>query len=201
MDVLQLPALLSELPKARTHLLDNLGRIRREVGPVTPELADALAHAMNLRRGDVHEVASFYSFLRVPLATPRVCTGPVCDCAGARVEAGELEVACLGHCDLAPVKLRPSAELMVYRLSQEAITNVSKYAKARQVWVRLAAESGQVQVSVRDDGIGFDSAAQPGSAYGLVGMRFRVEAEGGALTVASAPGLGTQVQARVPESA
>jgi formate dehydrogenase beta subunit len=104
-DVLQLPALLSELPNDRTHLLDNLGRIRREIGPVTPELADALADAMNLRRGDVHEVASFYSYLRVPLETPRVCTGPVCDCAGARVRDGELEVACLGHCDLAPVRL------------------------------------------------------------------------------------------------
>ena len=105
MDVLQLPALLNELPTERTHLLDNLGRIRREVGPVTPELADALADAMNLRRGDVHEVASFYSFLRVAIETPRVCRGPVCDCAGAVVERGELEVACLGHCDLAPVRL------------------------------------------------------------------------------------------------
>jgi NADH:ubiquinone oxidoreductase subunit F (NADH-binding)/NADH:ubiquinone oxidoreductase subunit E len=104
-DVLQLPALLDGLPKERTHLLDNLGRIRREVGPITPELADALADAMNLRHGDVHEVASFYSYLRVPLETPRVCTGPVCDCAGARVQEGELEVACLGHCDLAPVRL------------------------------------------------------------------------------------------------
>ena len=105
MDVLQLPALLNELPTERTHLLDNLGRIRREVGPVTPELADALADAMNLRRGDVHEVASFYSFLRVAIETPRVCRGPVCDCAGAVVGRGELEVACLGHCDLAPVRL------------------------------------------------------------------------------------------------
>jgi NADH:ubiquinone oxidoreductase subunit E len=90
-DVLQLAALLDELPRERTRLLDNLGRIRREVGPITPELADALADAMNLRHGDVHEVASMYSNLRVPLETPRVCTGPVCDCAGARVQDGELE--------------------------------------------------------------------------------------------------------------
>ena len=104
-DVLQLPSLLDELPKERVHLLDNLGAIRREVGPITPELSDALADAMNLRRGDVHEVASFYSYLRVPLETPRVCTGPVCDCAGARLGDGEVEVPCLGHCDLAPVRL------------------------------------------------------------------------------------------------
>ena len=84
MDVLGLPTLLGELPRERTRLLDNLGRLRREVGPITPELSDALADQMNLRRGDVHEVASFYSFLQVPVEAVRVCTGPVCDCFGAR---------------------------------------------------------------------------------------------------------------------
>ena len=78
------PRLLEELPPERTRLLDNLGRIRREVGPITPELSDALADRMNLRRGDVHEVVSFYSFLQVPVDAVRVCTGPVCDCVGAR---------------------------------------------------------------------------------------------------------------------
>ena len=58
---------------------------------------------MNIRRGEVHEVVSFYSFLQQPADVVRVCTGPVCDCKGARVGAAELEVACLGHCDLAPV--------------------------------------------------------------------------------------------------
>ncbi len=104
-DVLALTSLLPELPTARTRLLDNLGRIRREVGPVTPELSDALADHMSIRRGEVHEVVSFYSFLQVPVDVVRVCTGPVCDCAGARPGAGELAVACVGHCDLAPVRM------------------------------------------------------------------------------------------------
>src|SRR6188508_3156853 len=106
-DVLRLATLLEELPTERTRLLDNLGRIRREVGPITPELADALADRMNLRRGDVHEVVSFYSFLQVPVDAVRVCTGPVCDWAGARELLAEsaIEVPCLGHCDLAPVVL------------------------------------------------------------------------------------------------
>jgi formate dehydrogenase len=102
--------LLPELPTARTRLLDNLGRIRREVGPITPELSDALADHMNIRRGEVHEVVSFYSFLQVPADAVRVCTGPVCDCFGAREllerTPGAIEVACLGHCDLAPVMTR-----------------------------------------------------------------------------------------------
>src|SRR5581483_777418 len=102
-DVLALTALLPELPTERTRLLDNLGRVRREVGPITPELSDALADHMNIRRGEVHEVASFYSFLQVPADVVRVCTGPVCDCKGTTVGTGELAVACLGHCDLAPV--------------------------------------------------------------------------------------------------
>ena len=112
-DVLGLTSLLAELPTERTRLLDNLGRIRRAAGPITPDLADALADHMNLRRGDVHEVASFYSFLQVPVDAVRVCTGPVCDCLGAREllarEPGAVEVPCLGHCDLAPVLLRGDA--------------------------------------------------------------------------------------------
>ena len=72
---------------------------------------------MNIRRGEVHEVKEFYSFLTVPPDSLRVCTGPVCDCLGARdllAQAEELaprelqvvEVPCLGHCDLAPVGTR-----------------------------------------------------------------------------------------------
>ena len=79
MDVLALAGLLPELPVDRTRLLDNLGRIRHEIGPITPELADALADHMNIRRGEVHEVVTFYSFLQVPLDAVRVCTGAVCD--------------------------------------------------------------------------------------------------------------------------
>jgi len=108
--------LLEELPTERTRLLDNLGRVRREVGPITPELSDAVADRMNIRRGEVHEVVSFYSFLQVPSDAVRVCIGPVCDCLGARnLLAREHEradgapvipVECLGHCDIAPVLMR-----------------------------------------------------------------------------------------------
>jgi formate dehydrogenase beta subunit len=91
--------------------------VRREVGPLTPELSDVLADHMNTRRGEVHEVVSFYSFLRVPVESVRVCIGPVCDCLGAkdllareqeRTNGGVpvLGVECLGHCDLAPVLMR-----------------------------------------------------------------------------------------------
>ena len=111
MDVLRLATLLPELPRERTRLLDNLGRVRREVGPITMELSDALADHMNIRRGEVHEVVSFYSFLQVPdgrgtrlhrarLRLLRRARAP------RRGQPGAIEVACLGHCDLAPVLTR-----------------------------------------------------------------------------------------------
>jgi NADH:ubiquinone oxidoreductase subunit F (NADH-binding) len=86
------------------------------VGPLTPELSDTLADHMSIRRGEVHEVVSFYGFLQVPTDAVRVCIGPVCDCLGAKeLLAKEQEhsngvpvlgVECLGHCDLAPVLMR-----------------------------------------------------------------------------------------------
>ncbi len=103
------------------------------------------------------------------------------------------------HCALALVRLDADAELMIYRLVQEAITNISKYARASQVWIGMATHDGQVEVTVRDNGVGFDPAANQSAAHGLLGMRFRVEAEGGTLAVVSAPGQGTLLELRLPE--
>lgn len=102
------------------------------------------------------------------------------------------------HNALVPVNLSASAELMIYRLVQEALTNIAKYAKATAVWLDLANEDGQVNVSIRDNGVGFDTQQKTRSAYGLMGMRYRVEAEGGALALRSAPGQGTTIEATLP---
>ena len=102
------------------------------------------------------------------------------------------------HNTLQPVALEADAQLVVYRAVQEATTNIAKYAKAKQVWVTLGMRAGHAQVSVRDDGVGFDTAAQSNAAHGLMGMRFRVEAEGGTLVVTSASGQGTLIQVTLP---
>ncbi len=110
------------------------------------------------------------------------------------------------HCELQPVPLSPSAELMVYRLVQEALNNISKHAQARQVWLRLGLlpddactqQPGPVQLLVRDDGVGFDAQLQPRSAHGLLGMRYRVQAEQGSLQLSTAPGRGTRIDVRLP---
>ena len=99
-----------------------------------------------------------------------------------------------------PVRLRRSGELTVYRLVQEALTNISKYAMATEVQVRLRSVDGVVHVAVGDNGVGFDVSAPRHSAHGLLGMRYRLETEGGNLTLKSSPGQGTWVQADIPES-
>lgn len=105
---------------------------------------------------------------------------------------------------LQPVQLDKEAELTVYRLVQESLTNISKYAKAREVIVNLepagSTPNETVQVTVRDDGLGFNIAAVPAGHHGLLGMRVRVESHAGTLTIDSAPGHGTVVRAALPVS-
>ncbi|MEO6276220.1 sensor histidine kinase [Roseateles sp.] len=102
-------------------------------------------------------------------------------------------------CKLEPVQLSASANLVIYRLMQEAMTNISKYAQASHVWLGLGLREGHVEATVRDDGMGFDMRLPIRSAHGLVGMRFRVEAEGGTMNILAAPGLGTLITARLPQ--
>ena len=101
------------------------------------------------------------------------------------------------HLGLQPVVLDEDTELMVYRIVQEAVSNVDRHAGATQVWVSLLNTDGHVEASVRDDGNGFDTHTLQHSVYGLMDMRFRVEAAGGSLVVASDPGQGTLIRMRL----
>ena len=99
-----------------------------------------------------------------------------------------------------PFHLSPEADLAVYRFVQEALTNIGKYAAAKQVDVTLKEVDGSATVEVHDDGIGFDPQASRTGHHGLAGMQFRAESLGGTMTVASAPGDGTRVCINFPQS-
>ncbi|HYG54580.1 MAG TPA: response regulator [Burkholderiales bacterium] len=89
-----------------------------------------------------------------------------------------------------PADVSPEVETACFRVAQEAITNVLRHARARNVWVRLASADARLELAVRDDGDGFDlDAARRG--LGLVGMEERVAQAGGALSIRTAPGQGT----------
>lgn len=101
-----------------------------------------------------------------------------------------------------PGRLRPELEMACFRVAQEALTNVMRHAQAKQVRVALGLDAGEVQLSVRDDGTGFDVAVDSDVArtegFGLIGMQERVRQLGGRLAIDSAPGRGTQVRASFP---
>jgi signal transduction histidine kinase len=96
-------------------------------------------------------------------------------------------------------ELDESRQLTVYRLVQESLTNVGKYAEAKQVDISVRNYGNHVEVDIKDDGKGFNVAEIRPSTHGLAGMRHRVEAAGGRLTVISAPGSGTRISAVLPK--
>ena len=101
--------------------------------------------------------------------------------------------------ELAPVDVSAAAQLTIYRLVQEALTNVLKYAKASEVVVTLQpSDQGGAVISVRDNGAGFDTEQPRLARHGLIGMRYRVEADGGTMRLESRPGQGTLIEATLP---
>ena len=105
-----------------------------------------------------------------------------------------------------PRRIRPEAEITLLRAAQEALVNVARHARAGKVGLTLSYMEDQVNLDIRDDGVGFDPqpagatvpARASGSGYGLLAMRQRVEGVAGTLEVESAPGGGTAVSASVP---
>ena len=93
--------------------------------------------------------------------------------------------------------LGPDEELVVYRVAQEALTNVARHAQAQNVALSLDQADGHVVLTVSDDGRGAD-ASQLMSSYGVRGMRERALLIGANLAIASEPGRGTTVTLRVP---
>lgn len=95
-------------------------------------------------------------------------------------------------------RLAAVTELTVFRLVQEALTNIARHAQAQRVTIVLREVSRGIEVSVTDDGQGFRPLAGHIGSHGLTGMRHRVELAGGQLEVESEPGRGTRVRARLP---
>jgi signal transduction histidine kinase len=94
-------------------------------------------------------------------------------------------------------RLPPGTETALYRITQEALTNVVKHAHATRVSIVLTRKDGSVTAVIEDDGRGFDPASTREGGYGLLGMRERVELIGGRLEV-EANGAGTAVVVEVP---
>jgi two-component system sensor histidine kinase UhpB len=95
-------------------------------------------------------------------------------------------------------RLEETAEVTVYRIAQEALTNALRHARAHTVRLELGVVDGRLCLAVTDDGCGFDPSRRRTTALGLLSMEERAFALGGRLTVTSAPASGTTIQLDCP---
>jgi signal transduction histidine kinase len=98
-------------------------------------------------------------------------------------------------------RLPKTLEAALFRIVQEALTNVARHAQARSVVVELRHTEHSISCTIRDDGRGFDpqTILEPEKArLGLMGMRERAGQFGGAMTISSGPGMGTTVHVTIP---
>jgi signal transduction histidine kinase len=171
-------------------------RIKSRLGASAPEALERLAHLVETLNSVIALKRRISEDLRPSALSNLGLVVTLEILAREFAERSGVEVSC----DFAPVALAKAAELVVYRVMQEAINNISKYALAHHVWLSLGPCDSGVEATIRDDGVGFDTSRMPTSAYGLLGMRFRVEAEKGTLTMDAAPGQGTLIRVRLPPS-
>jgi signal transduction histidine kinase len=150
-------------------------------------------------RGEVDQLRGLMATLRPPVLDERGLTLALAD------ELDSFERRTGIACTLKSehdTRLEPEIETVLYRVVQEALTNVAKHAKARNVSVYLGADDDRVDMQVQDDGVGFDTEEASGMVvnghFGLAGMRERVELAAGTYHLRSTPGSGTLIQVRVP---
>ncbi|PWC22420.1 histidine kinase [Brenneria roseae subsp. roseae] len=96
------------------------------------------------------------------------------------------------------VVLTDESATAAFRVAQESLTNVARYAEASQVWVTLDNQGSQVVIRIQDNGKGFDVGINSQNAFGLMSMKERGRMLGGKVIIESKPGAGTQVQLTFP---
>jgi signal transduction histidine kinase len=153
------------------------GELARRLDGVAAGLEASLEELREIARG-IHPAVLAQGGLRPALAAlARRCPVPV-----------DLDVQ-------VPGRLPGPAEIAAYYVVSEALTNTARHAGATSATVEVTAVEGVLRVRVRDDGRG---GADPGQGTGLVGLRDRVEALGGRLTLDDSPGAGTALDVRIP---
>jgi signal transduction histidine kinase len=169
-----------------------------------PQLRAAVRTACDRVTDEIAGLRALIAELR-PAALDELGLGPALSGLVRRV-AGAQGLEAITRVELGDgTRLAPDLENAVYRVAQEALTNVAKHAEARTVFVRALKSDGSINLEVIDDGTGFDAAtaraapADLAPGFGLAGMRERVALAGGVLSIDSTPGRGgTIVRARFP---
>jgi signal transduction histidine kinase len=154
---------------------------------------DSLERAAEVMAADLHD---FLARLRPPDLAHMTLTHALEHLVGTWSEASG--VAAKFETRHSEVPLALDNRVAVYRVIQEALTNVARHACAKNVEVTVLWESSELLLTVVDDGTGFDATATGKGRLGLLGMRERLATLGGSLRFESRPAQGTRLSARVP---
>ena len=175
----------------------DVARLKSRIASEAPEVAERLKHLSETLNSVIALKRRIIEDLRPSSLSHLGLTAAIDILVREFSQQAGIEV----QSSLDTVDLPDATQLTVYRMVQESLTNIGKYAQASQVLVTVHKHPTHVAVQIRDNGSGFDPAGISRTAHGLVGMRQRVEAAGGRLTVSSRPGEGTVVSAVLPTPA
>ena len=173
----------------------DVARLKSKIDHQAPDIAERLKHLNETLNSGIALKRRIIEDLRPSSLSNLGLTAALEILTREHAEGAGIEV----ETNLEAVELTEATQLTVYRLVQEALTNISKYAKAKKVLVTVHGYPTHVAVQVRDDGAGFDPAGVGPTSHGLAGMRHRVEAAGGRLTITSSADSGTLISAVLPK--
>ena len=184
-----------ELGQHLTALRMGISLLRYQFGATTPELVPQVERLMALTDKTIQVVRNVSTSLR-PSA---LNLGLVSGLEWLTTEFAALTlVPCLLHLPSIPLKLPDTHITAAFRIVQESLTNIARYAEANQVSVTLTPQETHWLLEVQDNGKGFDPDALPRQTLGLAGMRELGLMLGGKVIIFSHPGQGTTVQAFIP---
>lgn len=173
----------------------DVARLKSRLASNMPEAGERLAHLTNTLNSGIALKRRIVEDLRPSSLSHLGLVASLEILAREFEERSGLDITTV----LVPVDLGSSAQLTVYRLVQESLTNIAKYAEANKVVISLQNMDSHVTAEVHDDGKGFDVGNVANSSHGLAGMRHRVEAAGGRLIVESTLGNGVRISAVLPK--
>ena len=169
-------------------------RLKSKIDTSTPDVSERITHLIETLNSGIALKRRIIEDLRPSSLSNLGLTTALEILTREFGERSNIEV----ECSLEQVDLPESTQLTVYRVVQESLTNIGKYARASHVIVTVHNYPTYVAVQIQDDGQGFETASMRPNSHGLAGMKHRVEAVGGRLTVASQLGKGTTISAVIP---
>jgi signal transduction histidine kinase len=173
----------------------DVARLKSRLGPILPDATERLEHLITTLNSGIALKRRIVEDLRPSSLSHLGLVASLEILSREFEERSGLSITT----DLENVEIGGAAQLTIYRLVQESLTNIGKYADATQAQVTLQDLDGYLSIDVKDDGKGFSPDEVAPGSHGLTGMRHRVEAAGGRLTVTSAHGSGTKISAVLPK--